>query len=157
MVSTLCDRGADLINLRGWFVYDVRSHFFGYWDLMQKQGLHYRCDPAGVSLRILKPNDSDWADNHMGFGFSYAFKKRVHKEVKFPHVNFNEDATFYLNAASSFKTDGIHDAKGICLHILHEASTSRCSLSIIFPNLPLTSSFQIWNTFIIRNLTSPDP
>ena len=50
MVSTLCERGADLINLRGWFLYDVRSHFFGYWDLMQKHGLHYRCDPAGVSF-----------------------------------------------------------------------------------------------------------
>ena len=62
----------------------------------------------------------------MGFGFSYAFKKRIHKEVKFPHFNLNEDTTFYLNAASSFKTDGIHDTNGICLHILHEASTSRC-------------------------------
>jgi glycosyltransferase involved in cell wall biosynthesis len=133
MVSTLWDRGADLINLRGWFLYDVRSHFFGYWDLMQKHGLHYRCDPAGVSLRILEQNDRDWTTNHMGFGFSYVFKKRIHKQVKFPHINWNEDTTFYLNAASSFKTDGVHDTKGICLHVLHEASTSRCFPQYHFP------------------------
>ena len=126
MVSTLCDRGADLINLRGWFLYDVRSHFFGYWDLMQKHGLHYLCDPAGVSLRIIKQNDDDWTNNHVGFGFSYAFKKKICKEVKFPHLDWDEDTTFYLNAASSFKTDGVHDAEGICLHVLHKVSTSRC-------------------------------
>jgi glycosyltransferase involved in cell wall biosynthesis len=141
MVSTLCERGADLINLRGWFLYDVRSHFFGYWDLMQKHGLHYRCDPSGVGFRILKPNDSDWTNNHMGFGFSYVFKKRIHKEVQFPHVDWNEDTTFYMNAASSFKTDGVHDTDGICLHILHEASTSRCFPQYHFPRFTFDKLF----------------
>ena len=78
MVSALTGLGADLINLRGWFMYDVRSAFFGYWDLMQKIGPHYRCDQEGVALTMLGPdNDPGFEDNHLGFGFSYAFKKNV--------------------------------------------------------------------------------
>ena len=77
MVSALTHLGADLINLRGWFLYDVRSDFFGYWDLMQKEGPHYRCDQAGVALTMLSPeNNLDFENNQLGFGFSYAFKKK---------------------------------------------------------------------------------
>jgi hypothetical protein len=58
--------------------------------------------------------------------FSYAFKKKVWKEVKFPEIDWNEDGEFSLKASSKFKVDGIKDTTGICLHILHLASTSRC-------------------------------
>ena len=50
MAANLANLNADLINLRGWFLYDCRSRFFGYWNLMQKEGLHYRCHRAGVTL-----------------------------------------------------------------------------------------------------------
>ena len=127
MVSALSTLNADLINLRGWFLYDCRSRFFGYWNLMQKEGLHYRCDQAGVvQLMLNSENNGGLADNHLGYGFSYAFKKKVWKEVKFPEIDWNEDGEFSLKASSKFKVDGIKDTTGICLHILHLASTSRC-------------------------------
>lgn len=127
MVSALADRDADLVNLRGWFLYDVRSHFFGYWDLMQKEGPHYRCDQAGVALTMLNSqNNSAFDNNHLGFlGFS-AFKKKVWEAVKFPAIDWNEDGQFSLQAKSKFKLDGIHDTKGLVLHFLHPDSTSRC-------------------------------
>ena len=127
MVSALTELGADLINLRGWFMYDVRSDFFGYWDLMQKEGPHYRCDHEGVALTMLSPeNNLDFENNQLGFGFSYAFKRKVWEEIKFPTIDWNEDGEFSLEVRSKFKVDGIHDTQGICLHFLHENSTSCC-------------------------------
>ena len=58
MVSALADRDADLVNLRGWFLYDLRSHFFGYWDLTRKEGPHYRCDQTGVALTMLDSHNN---------------------------------------------------------------------------------------------------
>jgi len=127
MVSGLTNLNADLINLRGWFLYDCRSRFFGYWNLMQKEGLHYRCDQTGVALMMLKPqNNKKLENNHLGYGFSYTFKKKVWETVKFPEIDWNEDCEFSLKASSKFKVDGLQDTRGVCLHLLHQASTSRC-------------------------------
>jgi hypothetical protein len=145
MVSTLASLGADMINLRGWFLYDVRSHFFGYWDLMQKEGSHYCCDQAGVTLGILdSENNRALENNHLGYGFSYAFKRKVWEAAKFPTIDWNEDGEFSLKAKSKFKVEGVHDTTGLCLHFLHPASTSRCFpqhhlprflVEILFPTL----------------------
>jgi hypothetical protein len=127
MASALTGLGADLINLRGWFLYDVRSDFFGYWDLMQKEGVHYRCDQQGVALTMLGPaSNPDFENNHLGFGFSYAFRRRVWEEMKFPAIDWNEDGEFSLKVRSKFKVNGLHDTQGICLHFLHQDSTSCC-------------------------------
>lgn len=127
MVAALTELGADLINLRGWFMYDVRSDFFGYWDLMQKEGPHYRCDHDGVALTMLTPeNNLDFENNQLGFGFSYAFKRKVWEEIKFPTIDWNEDGEFSLKVRTKFKVGGIHDTQGICLHFLHNNSTSCC-------------------------------
>ena len=127
MVAALTKLDADLINLRGWFMYDVRSDFFGYWDLMQKEGPHYCCGHEGVELTMLSPeNNLGFVNNELGFGFSYAFKRKVWEEIKFPTIDWNEDGEFSLKARSRFKVDGFHDTQGICLHFLHDKSTSRC-------------------------------
>ena len=125
MIANLANLNADLINLRGWFLYDCRSRFFGYWNLMQKEGLHYRCDRAGVTLGMLNSqNNEDIKNNHLGYGFSYTFKKMIWEAVKFPEIDWNEDCEFSLKASSKFKFDGLQDTKGICLHLLHEANTT---------------------------------
>ena len=85
MVTALTNRDADLVYLRGWFLYDVRSHFFGYWDLMQKEGPYYRCDGSGVALGILSsPLIRALENNHLGYGFSYVFKKKLWEAVRLP-------------------------------------------------------------------------
>ncbi len=127
MVSALADRRADLINLRGWFLYDWRTHFFGYWDLMRKDGPHYRCDSTGVALTMPDPRMSRALENNQfGFGFTYAFKKTVWDAVKFPAIDWREDGEFSGKARSIFKVDGFHDTTGLCVHFLHQNSTSRC-------------------------------
>jgi glycosyltransferase involved in cell wall biosynthesis len=134
MVKALKERQADLLNLRAWFLYDVRSQFFGYWDLTSKEGPHYRCDGNGVSLIVLSPeNNADFQETHYGFGFSFVFKKDVWRASKFPDANFDEDGRFSRTAREQFNVDGIADDSGLCLHYLHEGSSSCC-----FPqhNLP---------------------
>ena len=127
MIAALTDRDADMINLRGWFLYDVRSHFFGYWDLMQKTGPHYCCDWTGVTATMFTAeNNRALEKTHFGYGFSYIFKKQVWEAVKFPAINWNEDGEFSLHAQCKFKVAGVHDTTGLCLHILHPHSTSRC-------------------------------
>ena len=142
MVHSLGETKADLINLRSWFLYDVRSRFFGYWDLTMIEGPHYRCDHDGVSLVMLGPeNNSALQDTHYGFGFSFAFKKKIWQRVKFPHIDFDEDGHFSRQALGSFAVDGIRDTSGLCLHFLHEGSISRCFPQYRLPELLLSQLF----------------
>ncbi len=146
MVSALTDQNADLINLRGWFLYDMRSQFFGYWDLMQKEGLHYRCDRGGITTTNLTPeNNAAFAENHLGYGFSYAFRKSVWNLSKFPAINLGEDQQFAQKAGAQFKLGGLHDTKGLCLHILHPASTSCCLPQYHLPRFMLKELFPSFN------------
>src|SRR5437667_4656691 len=127
MATNLINMNADLINLRGWFLYDLRSKFFGYWDLMRKEGLHNCCDRTGVTpIMFNKKNNGGLVNNHLGFGFSYVFKRKVWEAIKFPNINWNEDGEFSLKARSQFKLNGVRDTTGSCLHFLHRVSTSRC-------------------------------
>lgn len=142
MVDALLENDADLVNLRGWHLYDQRSGFYGYWDLMQKEGLHYRCGPAGVSILMLNPgNNQGFADNHLGFGFSYAYRKTAWQKFRFPAKDFNEDGEFALRVAAQGKACGIHDTTDSCLHVLHPKSSSRCFPQYRLPNFELAARF----------------
>ncbi|HEY1795590.1 MAG TPA: glycosyltransferase [Stellaceae bacterium] len=142
MVEALLANDADLINLRGWHLYDQRSDFYGYWDLMQKEGLHYRCGWRGLSVIMLNSgNNQELTDNHLGFGFSYAFKKIAWQQSNFSDTDFNEDGLFALAIAAKGKVVGCHDTEGMCLHVLHPNSTSRCFPQYRLPNFQLAAKF----------------
>lgn len=142
MLALLSDRRADLVNLRGWFLYDLRSRFFGYWDLECKVGQHFQCDGSGVHAIHLTPeNNAAFLYNHLGFGFSYAFRKCVWEAVKFPDRDWGEDAAFVLAAQDRFRLDGLRDTAGVCLHVLHVGSTSRCFPQFNVPAFLLPAIF----------------
>lgn len=137
---------ADLINLRGWYLLDLRSHFFGYWDLTLKEGWHYRCADAVPNMVYFgEAEQQAFHNNHLGYGFGYAYRKAIWQRTPFEPINFNEDGQFVLQAAQQFKVDGFKDATGICLHYLHTQSSSICfpqfhlpsvAFPAIFPPLP---------------------
>ncbi|MGA9917330.1 MAG: glycosyltransferase family 2 protein, partial [Paraburkholderia sp.] len=147
MVAVLGEKECDLLNLRGWFLYDCRHRFFGYWDLLLKEGLHYVCNPKSVDLMMLsKDNNSALEHNHLGFGFGWAYRKEVWEKSPFPNKNWNEDGEFALKAREAFKLDGLIDTQGLCLHVLHLSNSSRsfpqyhlpnCLLNRYFPSLEL--------------------
>lgn len=142
MVDALLEGDADLVNLRGWHLYDQRSGFYGYWDLMLKEGLHYRCDPGGVAVILLGPdNNGGFADNHLGFGFSYAYRKTAWQRFRFPDRDFDEDGGFALQVAAEGKAGGIHDTTASCLHLLHARSSSRCFPQYRLPHFEIAAKF----------------
>src|SRR4051794_31684361 len=119
IVGALRETGADLVNLRGWFLYSVPAEFFGYWNLMIKQGLHYHCHNSGVRVVVLsEKNNAGLEHNHLGWGGFTAYRKQVWQEVKFDDRNWNEDGEFAVKAGEKFKIEGVQDTSGICLHIL---------------------------------------
>jgi glycosyltransferase involved in cell wall biosynthesis len=125
MLEAMRQNSLDLMNLRGWYLFDERNGFFGYWNLESKTGLHYRCARDGISVSALtNDNNAGFECNHMGFGFSYAFKKSVWERGPFPHRDWNEDGEFFRFASQYVRTGGVHDIDGICLHIVHPNSTS---------------------------------
>ena len=143
MVQHLNAQKADIIYLDGWYLYDVRSKFFAYWDLLSFQGPHYRCDADGVALVYLDDaNNHDFRD--MQFGFSFAYRKRVWEAGAFEAINWGEDGAFLREARKAFKVSSFSDTGGLCIHYLHEGSSSRCYpqyalpeglLNKLFPNL----------------------
>jgi len=146
MLTALAERDADLVNLRGWFLYDLRSDCFGYWDLMQKEGPHFRCDRTGVAPITFTPENNQALENvHFGYGFSYVFKKKVWEAEKFPARDWNEDGEFSLKARAKFKVTGVHDTTGLCLHFLHPGSTSRCFPQHYIPKFLFQRLFPVFD------------
>ena len=144
LVAAIQDKDAGLLNLRGWFLYDFRSRFFGYWDLNVKEGLHFECGDQAVRLTMLtKDKNGGLVHNHLGFGFGWAYRKEVWQRSHFPDKDWNEDGEFALAAAENFKLDGISDDRGICLHILHASNTSICFPQYQLPAFMLRQYFPL--------------
>lgn len=124
MVEALESRALDFMNLRGWFVHDLRSRFLGYWDLTQKTGLHYVCGKDGVASQYVDSEDY-FGQNELGWGFGFLYRKRVWDEIRFPSQGWNEDGVFSVAAHNKFRAGGLIDTNGICLHEIHGGNSSR--------------------------------
>ncbi|MFO1186934.1 MAG: glycosyltransferase family A protein [Alphaproteobacteria bacterium] len=119
--------GADIVNLNAWFLLDRRNHFFGYWDLLMRDKPSYRCSPDAIEL--VTPTLAlahDLSEAHFGFGFTYAFWRRVWEAGRFPDKNWNEDGEFVAAARRRFTMVGAPDRQGLCLHVIHAGNSSRC-------------------------------
>ena len=66
-------------------------------------------------------------NNHLGFGFSYVFRKKVWEAIPFSDdsVHWNEDTPFAVAADKVFRLLHFKDRRGLCLHVLHEGNISR--------------------------------
>jgi len=145
MTSFLEGNNLDLVNLRGFFVFNGSTHTLGYWDLMLKSGLHFEVSKNGVRAWDIDDNDGKTAfeHNHLGYGFGWIFRKRVWDRHPYPNINWNEDGEFALKALENFKLGGISDQKGSCLHFIHHNSTSKCFPQYILPPLLVSNFFAL--------------
>lgn len=140
MVSSLSEQKLDFINLRGWFIYDKRVSFFGYWDLVQKTGLHFLCAREGVSsVDIQDPNYL--GDNEIGWGFGYMYRKSLWQAIRFPSQDWNEDGVFSRAAHQHFRAGGKMDTVGICIHEIHGGNSSRSFPQYRVPSFMLKQIF----------------
>jgi glycosyltransferase involved in cell wall biosynthesis len=135
LLAAMRERDADMVNLRGWFVHDLRNGFFGYWNLMLKTGLHHVLSPEGVSTVTLDAsNNFGLASTHLGWGGTSAFKRAVWEIHKFGDVNHNEDGLFGRRAAQTHKFVGIEDTARQFLHLIHRDNTSHCLAQYSLPS-----------------------
>jgi glycosyltransferase involved in cell wall biosynthesis len=141
MAAALDRMNADLINLRGWYMIDFRCKAFCYWDLARKSNFRFLSGPRELQAVQLTPEGVGTLKlSHMGWGFTFCFRKKVWDAIRFPHVNFDEDGMFAREAATRFAVSGFADTDGICIKAVRHPSTM-----YYYPqfNLPLSALKQI--------------
>jgi len=142
MLSAMEENEADIVKLFGFFLYHKLYKTFGFWDLNAKIGPHWVWSGASPGMIMLsEQNNQSFKDNHLGYGFSYVFKKKVWQKVSFPEQGWNNDAVFMLEATRHFQLKGIYDAHCNCLHVLHGANASRCFPQYLIPNFLVSELF----------------
>lgn len=129
----------DCLNLRAWYLYDHRSRFFGYWDLMDKVGFHFCCGGDGISFGNLEAHDQ--IGNENGWGFGYAYRRRVWEAVRFPAQDQGEDGVFFGSAMERFPTGYIRTGLGLALHEIHDGNTSTAFCQYRLPDFMIGMLF----------------
>jgi glycosyltransferase involved in cell wall biosynthesis len=135
MIDCMSAGSAEFVKLTSFFLYSKIHKAYGYWESMKKDGLHYVWS-ANPSVEIVKFSvNADTEDMHLGYGFSYVFKKEVWEATGFQDIFFNQDTPFIKSAiANGFKIYLINDNSGICLHVLHGGNASRSFPQYIIPH-----------------------
>ena len=134
MIQLLILKSSDIIKLSGFFIFSKIYKQFAYWDMLKKTGIHYVWSADPMVVGVIEDTNQDLQENHLGYGFSYAYKKNVASSIKFEDVSFNEDRPFIQAAISlGFKTQLLADDVGLCIHVLHEQNTSRCFPQYLLP------------------------
>jgi glycosyltransferase involved in cell wall biosynthesis len=142
MIARLESNTADFANLSSWYLFDLRHDFFGFWDLKRTTGLHYLCYADGLRLNNFTPqNNAALADNYLGYGFTYVYRRRVWEATPFAAVDWGEDAQFVRSAAARFKVLSVAEQSGLVLHVLHAQSTSSCFPQFHLPTFLVPSMF----------------
>jgi len=149
MLSAMDRNGSDIVKLFGFFLYNKLYSALGFWDLNIKVGPHWiwSAAPPGVVM-LSEQNNQTLKDNHLGFGFSYVFRRKVWEATPFPDVNWNQDVVFMLNAVQRFHLTGLYDIDCNCLHILHGTNVSQCFPQYLIPNFLLPKLFPSVGEFL---------
>jgi glycosyltransferase involved in cell wall biosynthesis len=144
MLASLQSHRADFANLSSWYVFDVRHDLFGFWNLRQTTGLHYLCHADGLQLaQFTEQNNATLLNNHLGYGFTYVYRRDIAVANPFSALDWGEDAQFVAAVARSARVLSLEDQTGLVLHLLHANSTSSC-----FPQYRLPS-------FLLQPLFAP--
>ena len=139
MIGVMNENNADIVKLFGFFLYDMQYRIFGYWDLMTKDGPHWSL--SGPAPTLVELDKEVFKDNHLGFGFSYVYKKIVWEFSKFPERNFDEEGPFLEKALQRFKLIGVQDAHCTCIHVTHGGNLSACFPQYKIPNFLIQKLF----------------
>jgi len=143
MVGALEAQGADFVHLCSWYLYDLRHDFFGFWSLRAVLGLHYLCYADGLRIASFTPqNNSTLQGNHLGYGFTYLYRREVAAAARFAPVNWAEESAFLDTVRQRFKILSMDDQSGLVLHVLHPGSTSSCFPQYHLPSFLVPSLFR---------------
>ncbi|WP_197486509.1 glycosyltransferase family 2 protein [Burkholderia sp. MSMB1589WGS] len=133
---------AQLVKLGAFFLYSRVYGQFAYWDLVRKSGLHFCWSDRPMTVLNFPLKNAVFADNHLGYGFSYLYTKRLWAEQPFEHCSFNEDCMFAKAAlARGARVALPADNVGLCLHVLHAHNTSICFPQYLLPEVLVARHF----------------
>lgn len=142
MLSHLQQNQADLIKLSAFYLRAPAQDFFGYMDLTAKTGHHYVLDRETMAYVTFHDKMQIGADFIIFYGFSYVYRRETALRHPFEHVSFCEDEYFakaLLKANCAVITTP--DTEGLCLHLVHGGSSSRCFSRYFLPNHLIPSIF----------------
>ena len=135
MVGNLVDNQADLIKLSVFYLRAPTQNFFGYMDLTAKTGHHYILNREEIEHVVFHDKMQIGADFIVFYGFSYVYRREIGLRYPFEAVSFCEDEFFtkaLLKANCAVIT--MPDTDGLCLHLVHAGSSSRCFSRYYLPN-----------------------
>jgi hypothetical protein len=135
-ISEMRSKNADFIKLTEFFLYSHVYDLLGYWNLKVKLRLHFvwSGNPNPMELLVLTDrNNQQFADMHLGFGFSYAYRRQVWVSAKFPDVDWNEHGRFIEAATKIGLLAYLADKVGLCLHFMHGRNSSSCFPQFLLP------------------------
>lgn len=118
----------DFFTLSGWYLLDLASSFFGYWDTAVALPVHYAVGPGQPAHLTNEAflQDPAFLDNVWGFGFSYAFRKEAAVRTRFADRDWGEDYDFFLRLRDAgFSAEAAPDTSGLVLHVIHGDNSSR--------------------------------
>ena len=142
MAELLDSRGADFVKLSGYYLYDLRHDFFGYWALRNTAGLQFGCYANVLRVHVVGPEEAaTLADNYLGYGFSYVYRRALCESAQFADANLHEEPTFIDAIRSRAKIYCVDDEAGLALHLLHLQSTSACHPQYRLPGFLISRIF----------------
>lgn len=142
MLDPMKAASADMIKLSAFFLYSRVYGKFAWWDTLRKSGLHFRWGPQPMTALNFPAEHAAFADNHLGYGFSYVYTKRLWAAGPFEPSSFNEDGAFALAAlARNANLMLLADDVGLCVHVLHAYNTSLSFPQYILPDALVARHF----------------
>ena len=135
MLGHLVQNQADLIKLSAFYLYAPKQDFFGYMDLTAKTGHHYVLNREEIEHVIFHDKMQIGADFIVFYGFSYVYRRAAAVKHPFEPVSFCEDE-YFVKALLKDQCAVITtpDTQGLCLHLVHGGSSSRCFSRYFLPN-----------------------
>jgi hypothetical protein len=151
MVGLLESHGADFVKLSSYYLYDLRHDFFGYWALRNTAGLQFGCYANVLRVHVVGPEEAaTLADNYLGYGFSYVYRRSLCETARFADANLREEPAFIDAIRTRSKIHCVDDEAGLALHLLHFQSTSTCHPQYRLPRFLLPRIFAEAGDFVDR-------
>ncbi|WP_321787645.1 glycosyltransferase family A protein [Paraburkholderia sp. J94] len=149
MLGQMRAQDADFVKLGAFFLYSRVYGCYGWWDLLKKSGLHFKWSAQPMAALNFPDEHRAFADNQLGYGFSYVYRKPVWEAAPFEPCSFNEDALFAQAAlARGAKFALLADDAGLCLHVLHAYNTSMSFPQFLLPDALVARHFPDFTRFV---------
>jgi glycosyltransferase involved in cell wall biosynthesis len=124
MMAALEAEQAAIAKLFSFFLYATSHQQLGYWDLLLQGGFHFVWMSEKLGFAPALP-PAALHNAHLGYGFSYVYRREAWEDARFEDVNCNEDNRFIRQVTGRAKVAGVHDREGLALHVHHGGNSSR--------------------------------